>query len=405
MRTKQAYEELKNSTQTPGIAILKKELEKTRILESIDLAHKKHSGYKLSDIVCFGIFKNTLNIPTLTESSEYFCNCPEYPININRTTISRNFKELGKLNIHNSILHKQVKLFIHSFNIKPSKIRIVIDETTIEVSKESTYEKAKWVWDNAQKKIIFGYYVTIIGIAFNDHFLPIYYQIGQPDKLELIPLFEKIRNLTKSNIVLFDGGYASDNFFEALTEKHFIFYSKVPKSWIFNNGLNESVANMRSKLNLNKNNYYQISAFRVKDNKISNSRYMLNFKEGDARCIITNNNKTKSYKAFREFKTRWDIETCNSEIKENFCFEKLPIRNINGIIGYLLTTFIAFNLMNTIKYRFKRKLKLLFNKGFKKIIRIIIKAKGIWSMTKKSLKLFFYPDFKFKWIYKKYNLI
>lgn len=406
MESKNRNKRLLEGTQTPGIAILKNELFKSKILDSIDSKNIKHSGFKLSDIISIGIYKNLLNISTLTEASEYFRDSFESPININRTTISRNFNLIGKLDIHNSILKEQVDYILKRFNIKRKKILISIDETTIEVSPNTTYEDAKYVWDNAQKKTVYGYYVTIICISFDNIFLPVYFQLGQPEKIALIPIFEEIKELTGSNTVLFDGGYAYDDFYELLTEKKFIFYSKVPKSWIFNNGLNESIGKMRDNLKLDKDNFYQIIAYRVKDQKIiTDIKYSLNFKGGDPRCIITNDLEVNSEKAFSEFKIRWDIETCNAELKENFCFEKMVTRNIHGITGFLLTSFMAFNLVSTVKYRFRKPLKSLFNKGFKKIIRLIIKAKATWCETKNSIKLIFKCRFKFKWIYKKYNLV
>ena len=65
--------------------------------------------------------------------------------------------------------------------------------------------------------------------------------------------------------------------------------------------------------------------------------------------------------SFKEFLKRWDIETCNDEIKDNFCFEKLPVRNKNGIIGHILSSLFAYNLVSIIKIKFKKQLGKLFN--------------------------------------------
>jgi hypothetical protein len=399
-------QELSCSTNTAGIALLLKELKTTKVLNTYDNNLRKHSGFKPSQILESSIIKNVLGISTLTEACESFEFLPEYPLSINRTTLSRNFTRIGELNNHNLVLEELLKYLVNIFKITPEEILIIIDETTIEVSKNSSFENASWVFDNAQGKVVFGYYVSIIVISFRGIFIPVQYTLYKPLKSEIIIFMESIRNITGSNKISFDGGYACDEFFEELTKREFIFYSKVPKSWIFNNGLNESVEEIKEKNHLKKNKYNQKILYRVKDSKnITNIQYSLNFKKNDKRTIITNDLKINPSLAFKKFKKRWDVETCNAELKENFCFEKLPIRNQNGIIAYLLTCFIALILINIIKLKNKRKLKSLFNKGFKKLIRIIIKVKGIWDSAIELTKIRLLKAFRYKWIFKKYNLI
>lgn len=202
----------------------------------------------------------------------------------------------------------------------------------------------------------------------------------------------------------FDGGYASDDFYENLTLNGFIFYSKVPKSYIFNNGLSENVNSMQDKLKLKKDKYHKIKANRVKNKEITEDIYSLCFKGDDPRIIITNNLICGASKAFKEFKIRWDIEVCNSELKSNFCFEKLPVKNKKGIIGYLLTTMMALNLVTLIKLKHKNKLGKMFNKGFKKIIRQILLVKAKWESLFELAKAKFKERFKHKWLYEAYKL-
>ena len=217
------------------------------------------------------------------------------------------------------------------------------------MSKNSDYEGADWVWDNAKRKLVKGYEVEIIAISFKEIYLPIYFNLCKIKKKILIEQFKIIRKITKSNKVIFDGGYACDDFYKNLSEENFIFYSKVQKSWIFNNGQNVSVKKMRNNLRLKEKQSYAIKAYRVKNNKITDDKYYICFSHGDYRALITNNlNEDKekiARKSFVNFGKRWDIETCNSEIKSNFCFEKLPVRNKNAIKGYILTTLLALSVM------------------------------------------------------------
>ena len=404
MINKKLSTKLQCNTQTAGIAVLNKELIKSQILDKINDKCKKHSGFLASEIISIGIYKNILNISTLTETAEVFEDIPEYSLTLNRTTLARNFARIGKLRLHNEFLYLQVKYILKKFKVKKKEIRIIVDETTIEVSKGSKYESAEWVWDNAQGKLVWGYYVTIIAIAFRNIFLPIHYDLGNMSKNEILEVFMSVRTLTKSNIVSFDGGYACDNFYETLTKHDFIFYSKVPKNYIFNNGLSENVKSMQNKLKLKKKKFHKIIANRVKDKVIKNDVYSLCFRGDDPRIIITNDLNCSSSKAFKEFKKRWDIEVCNAELKENFCFEKLPVKNIDGIIGYLFTTMIALNLVTIIKLKHKNKLGKMFNKGFKKIIRQILLVKARWISLFELAKAKFKKKFKHKWFYEFYEL-
>ena len=107
---------------------------------------------------------------------------------------------------------------------------------------------------------------------------------------------------------------------------------------------------------------------------------------------------------FTEFRKRGDIETCNDEIKDNFCFEKLPTRNKNGIIGHILTSLFAYNLVSIIKIKYRKQLGKLFNKGFRKIIRWIVCVKAKWYKYKQKIKIKFSKKFKFKWFFVDYIL-
>jgi hypothetical protein len=394
-----------NST-TVGLKVLKKELNKTKILEKIDKLCPKLSGYSVSKIFTASIFKNILNVPTYTQTQEEFMETPEFECLANRTTLGRNIQRLGKLENYNCILLTLVIFIITTFKILSHNIRIVIDGTTIEVSKKSKYEGVDWVWDNAQGKNVWGYEVTIIALTFEGIYIPVYFEIGEMKKSKILKILIELKTIFNTNKILFDGGYASDSFYEKLTENGFIFYTKVAKNWLFNNGLTENIETIKNKVVFSKNEkYYTIKAFREKKGKTTDVSYSLCFKKNDPRVILTNDlSENVAEKAFNEFFKRWDIETCNDELKDNFCFEKLPIRNLDGIIGYLLSCFVAMILMVLIKIKFKDKLGNLFNKGFKKIIRFIILVKAKWKSWKKLDKLLFRVDFKFKWFYEHYGL-
>lgn len=395
------------NTQNAGLAVLKQELSETNLLNIMDEECPKHSGFKASEIFNLCIFKNILNIPTFTETSEKFEEIPELTLNINRTTIGRNLMRIGKLDNYNFYLNKFVVDLLKKHKIDPSLLRTIVDETTIEVSKTSkTYEDASWVWDNAQSKLVWGYEVTIIGIGFEELFFPIHFEIGKMTKKDLHIRFLIIRTFTGSNIVLFDGGFISDEFFKILSISNFIFYSKVGKKWFFNNGQNLSVKEIHKNIIFTNNEKFQTrKLFRVKDKRINNIEYNLCFKKGDSRTLITNNlDNNVSELAFAEFLKRWDIETCNDELKDNFCLEKLPIRNKSGIIGHILSSLMALNLVTIIKIKFRKELGELFNKGFRKIIRWIICVKAKWYKYKQKIKIKFSKKFRFKWFFDKYNL-
>jgi hypothetical protein len=156
---------------------------------------------------------------------------------------------------------------------------------------------------------------------------------------------------------------------------------------------------------LNKSKFQSKKLFRIENDKLSDVKYNLCFKKGDTRVLITNNlDDNISKLAFEEFLKRWDIETCNDELKDNFCFEKLPIRNKNGIKGHILSSLMALNLVSIIKIKFKKQLGKLFNKGFKKIIRWIICVKAKCYKFKEKIKLKFSKKFKFKWFFDEYSL-
>ena len=367
------------NTQNAGLAVLKKELYEGSLLNYMDSELPKRSGFKTSEIFNLCIFKNILDITTLTETSEKFQEIGELDINIDRTSIARNLAKIGNLENYNFYLSKFVEDIISKYKIKSDSLRTIVDETTIEVDKHSkTYENATWVWDNAQGKLVWGYEITIIGLSFNDIFLPVHFELGKMSKVNLHLRFLIIRMLTKSNIVLFDGGFISDKFFKMLTKSNFIFYTKVGKTWKFNNGQNLSVNEIQKNIIFNKNSKFQTrKVFRVKGKGVSNIEYNLCFKKGDPRVLITNNMQENiSRTSFKEFLKRWDIETCNDEIKDNFCFEKLPVRNKNGIIGHILSSLFAYNLVSIIKIKFRKQLGKLFNKGFRKIIRWVICIKA-----------------------------
>jgi hypothetical protein len=186
---------LQCNTETAGIAVLNKELVKSKILDKINDKCKKHSGFPASDIVSVGIYKNILNISSLTETAEVFEDIPEFSLSLNRTTLARNFARLGGLELHNEFLQSHVKHILKTLKVKKDEVRIIVDETTIEVSKGSKYEDASWVWDNAQGKLVWGYYVTIVAVAFRDVFLPVYYDLGEVDKGELLKVFMSVRTL------------------------------------------------------------------------------------------------------------------------------------------------------------------------------------------------------------------
>ncbi len=397
------------NTNTPGLSIIKKELKETKILDLIDDKFPKHSGFPVSKIVETCIYKNIRNIKTFTETSEEFLVTPEHSININRTTLARNCKRIGKYNDLNFFLMKLLKPLLKKFKVKPAEIRIIVDETTIKVSKDSKYEGAGWVYDSAENKVVWGFNVTIIALSFKKVYLPIHFELGKMSKKNLLKTFLSIREITKSNIVTFYGGYACDEFYRKLTEEGFILYSKVPKDWIFNNGLNMNVEEMKNNLRLKKKENYAILAYRVEDKTITDDKYYLCFKEGDPRILITNNiseNKQSiSKKCFKEFKGRWDIETCNLELKASFCFENLPVRNKEGILGYLLTSLLSLIILTIIKLKHRRGLGKIFNKGFKKFIRFLILIKAKWDSYKGLCKLNFLENFKFKWFYSCYGFV
>ena len=396
------------NTQNAGLAVLRKELNEGYLLNYMDSELPKRSGFKTSEIFNLCIFKNVLDITTLTETSEKFSDIPELSMKLDRTTIARNLAKIGNLDNYNFYLSKFVENLIKKFKIKADALRTIVDETTIEVDKHSkTYENADWVWDNAQGKLVWGYEITIIGLGFNDIFLPIHFELGKMSKDELHLRFLIIRMFTKSNIVLFDGGFISDKFFKLLTKSKFIFYTKVAKSWIFNNGQNLSIKKIQKNIIFSKNMRFQTrKVFRVKRKGCSNIEYNLCFKKGDPRVLITNNlGKNISRTCFKEFLKKWDIETCNDEIKDNFCFEKLPIRNKYGIIGHILSSLFAYNLVSIIKIKFRKQLGKLFNKGFRKIIRWIICINANWYKYRKKVKIKLTKKFKFKWFFEKYNLI
>ncbi len=393
------------NTQNAGLAVLKQELEEGNLLNYMDSQCKKHSGFKTSEIFNLCIFKNVLNISTMTETSEKFSDIAEFNLNIDRTTIGRNLAKIGNLDNYNFYLSKFVEDLLKKHKINSNSLRIIVDETTIEVDKHSkTYENASWVWDNAQSKLVWGYEVTIIGLTFDDIFLPIHFELGKMNKEAIHLRFILIRMFTKANIVLFDGGFISDKFFKNLTNSKFIFYTKVGKAWIFNNGQNMSVKEMQENIIFTENSKFQTrKVFRVKGKGVSDIKYNLCFKKGDPRVLITNNLEDNiSELCFKEFLKRWDIETCNDELKDNFCFEKLPIRNKNGIIGHILTSLFALNLVSAIKIKFRKQLGKLFNKGFKKIIRWIICVKAKWYKYKQKIRIKFDKKFKFKWFFKDY---
>ncbi len=395
------------NSENAGLAVLKQELNETNLLCFLDKECPKHSGFKISEIFNLSIFKNILDISTFTEASEEFKELPELTLDINRTTISRNLTKIGGLSNYNFYLSKFVEILLKKYKINPKDLRTIVDGTTIEVSQTSkTYENASWVWDNAQGKTVWGYEVTIIGIGFKNLFLPIHFELGEMSKDDLHTRFELIRMFTGSNTLLFDGGYTSYSFFRNLTKSKFIFYTKVTKTHIFNNGCNLSAKNICKNIIFLKNNKFQTrKVFRVNNKKITDHEYNLCFKKGDSRILITNDLRINiSELAFNEFLVRWDIETCNDELKDNFCFEKLPCRNEKGIIGHILSSLMALNLVSIIKIKFRKQLGKLFNKGFRKIIRWIICVKGKWYKFKKKIKIKFRKKFKFKWFYDEYNL-
>lgn len=407
MISKQKQKPIIFNTNTAGLTVLMKELKETRLFNLIDSKCPKNSGYLVSDIVTTSIIKNILNIPTYTETSEEIKELPEFDCKAYRTTLGRNIRRVGKLDDYNIFLSILVTDFVKKFKIKSNEIRIIVDGTTIEVSPNSKYEGVDWVWDNAQSKLVWGYEVTIVAIAFRDVYLPIHFEFGEMSKENLEIRFSIIRMFTGANIVLFDGGYACDSFYENLTKNNFKFYTKVPIDWWFNNGKNIQIKEMKKQPTYSKNKeFYTIKAFRVKNNKLTNIEYSLCFKKGDKRVLITNNlEEDIAETTFNEFFKRWDIETCNDELKDNFCFEKLPIRDKSGIIGYLLTCLLALNLMTIIKFKHRKKLKNVFNKGFKKIIRWLIKVKAKWNSYTKLNKLTFREKYMFKWFYEEYGLV
>ncbi len=395
------------NTTTAGLAVLKQELKETKILNFIDMECPKLYGYPVSEIITSHIVKNVLNISTYTQTSEELSEIPEFHSSAYRTTLARNIRRVGRLENYNFPLSMFRTYFIKKFGINSNEIRIVVDGTTIEVSQDSKYEGASWVWDNAQSKNVWGFEVTIIAIIGNGFYLPIHFEFGEMSKEDLHTIFLVIRMKTKANIVLFDGGYACDKFFENLTQSGFEFYTKIPINWWFNNGKNEQTRDLKKQTSFSKNKkFYTIKAFRVKNEKPTEIAYNLCFKKDDPRVLLTNNLKEDiSELAFEEFFKRWDIETCNNELKDNFCFEKLPIKDKCGIIGYILSCLLALNLMTLIKFKHRENLGKVFNKGFKKIIRWLIKVKAKWNSYSKMSKLTrFRKKFRFKWFFEEYHL-
>ncbi len=392
------------NTNNAGLAILKKELNEIKILNYLDKKCPKHCGFKISEIMSTLIFKNILGIKTYTETSEEFKESSESQIDINRTTLGCNISKIGSLIDYNFYLSYMVTEILKKNNLSNKQLRIIVDETTIEVHKDSkTYENVSWVWDNAQGKLVWGYEITIIGIQFEEIFLPIHFELGKMTKTNLHNGLLVIRMTTKANIVLFDGGFASDDFYEKLTKSKFIFYSKVPKDWLFNNS---NVDKLHENIDFSNKEFYTMKVNRTKEKEHSKNEYSLCFNKNDKRNLITNNlSENISQTAFKEFKFRWDIETCNDEIKTNFCFENLPVRNKSGIIGHILSCLIGYNLLCIVKIKFKKQLGDMYNKGFKKIIRIIICVKAKWYKYKQKIKLKLKSDFKFKWFYEEYNLV
>lgn len=395
------------NTTTAGLAVLKQELKETGILNFIDRESPKNSGYPVSEIITSCIVKNVLDIPTFTEAAEEIKELPEFPSKAYRTTLSRNIRRVGNINQYNMPLSFFGTYFINKFGILGKELRIVVDGTTIEVSQGSKYTGASWVFDNAQNKLVWGFEITIIAITGNGFYLPVHFEFGNMSKEDLHSRFLVIRMLTGANTVLFDGGYVCDEFFENLTQSNFEFYTKIPVNWWFNNGTNEQVKDLKKQVSFSKKNkYYTIKAYRVKDDKLTKIAYSLCFKENDPRVLLTNNlNENISKIAFEEFFKRWDIETCNDELKANFCFEKLPIKDKAGITGYLLTCLLALNLMTLIKFKHRKRLGKLFNKGFGIIIRWFIKVKAKWNSYSKLSKLTgFCKNFRFKWFFEEYGL-
>ena len=75
--------------------------------------------------------------------------------------------------------------------------------------------------------MVCGYEITIIGLGFNDIFLPVHFELGKMSKDSLHTRFLFIWMFIQSNIVLFDEGFISDKFFKMLTKSGFIFILKL----------------------------------------------------------------------------------------------------------------------------------------------------------------------------------
>jgi hypothetical protein len=346
------------------------------------------------------VVKNVLGINTLTETQEQLVTLPEMKISINRTTLSRNLSYLGDLELCNTLLLDFSKQIIEDFKIKPTQIMSIIDASTIEVYKTSNHEGATWVWDNAESKTIFGYKLEMIVLSINNLYIPVYFALDSLDKSTIINKLIEIRKLTKSSEVSFDGGYPSDEFLKELTKNKFIFYTKVPKSWIFNYGKNQSVKSIREKITLTKK-VKVIEATRIINTKYDDN-YFLCMRKGDNRNLLTNSkSKFVAKKIFEKYKIRWDVETCFKQLKENFSLEKLPVRSLTSITGFVFTSLLSLILLTRIKFKHESKLGSLFNKGFGLIIRWIIKANGFWL---KNTKIILKNTFKFKYVFESYGL-
>jgi len=221
-----------------------------------------------------------------------------------------------------------------------------IDDTVLEQIKRVYF------LDNKKRKTVLPGRLTAIFDLCTGMFHHVSF-CQNPRENELHHARENLESLPSGSLILCDLGFFSFSFFDWLTQ-HFTYFVSRMKA-------NTSVEVIEEYVNNNKVRDRLVWLGVYRSNQAAYPvRYVELFIDGEWWGYITNMLDPKQFPAhhvYATYKQRWEIERCFSVLKVTLGMRNLFLSSINGIKWQIWSTFLAYQLIQTVRCKLAGKLK------------------------------------------------
>lgn len=360
--------DLDNFTSLGGSCKVQNILSSEKLKTFLDTNLNKRSGEKMSDIFSYLVCKTVTQTKSLAALKRL-----QDPIILpvsDRTTLGRQIDKFASMST------KLLKFFISEKFLKSNDLLIIIDSTLLK-AEGKTYKNTIKLYDHNKKEYNHGYQICTFILSNGKEFYPCKFIINDESKSSILEILEEMKILFNTNKVAFDAGFKGDEFFNELSKRDFLFYTKATRNWHFNYGKNYKAEEHLASMQAQNDVYNEREVFR------ENLKLRLVSRKHDNRLILTNDFSCSTRKAFGKYVQRWDVETFFKEAKETLLLQKFIRRKTyDSIIAHITIIFVSFSIL----MQLARKLNLVV-KGFKLFVENYIKIKALVRKSKQKFRL------------------